>query len=62
MLLCISSGALEKASPVHPLNAGAPSSKLSTEDQTADPTQMRPEGGETDTPAADSQPQEMLTY
>ncbi|XP_042081334.1 uncharacterized protein mbpa isoform X1 [Haplochromis burtoni] len=50
----------EKASPVHPLNAGAPSSKLSTEDQTADPTPTRPKE-ETDTPAADSRPQEMLT-
>uniref|UniRef100_A0A3P8NCJ2 Myelin basic protein n=1 Tax=Astatotilapia calliptera TaxID=8154 RepID=A0A3P8NCJ2_ASTCA len=50
----------EKASPVHPLNAGAPSSKLSTEDQTADPTLTRPKE-ETDTPAADSRPQEMLT-
>uniref|UniRef100_A0AAZ1XPC2 Myelin basic protein n=1 Tax=Oreochromis aureus TaxID=47969 RepID=A0AAZ1XPC2_OREAU len=60
---CPDSSTWEKASPVHPLNAGAPSSKLSTEDQTADPTPMRPEEeGETDTPAADSQPQEMLTY
>ncbi|XP_013768015.1 uncharacterized protein mbpa isoform X2 [Pundamilia nyererei] len=57
---CPDSSTWEKASPVHPLNAGAPSSKLSTEDQTADPTPTRPKE-ETDTPAADSRPQEMLT-
>uniref|UniRef100_A0A3P8NCH2 Myelin basic protein n=1 Tax=Astatotilapia calliptera TaxID=8154 RepID=A0A3P8NCH2_ASTCA len=57
---CPDSSTWEKASPVHPLNAGAPSSKLSTEDQTADPTLTRPKE-ETDTPAADSRPQEMLT-
>lgn len=53
----------EKPSPVHPLNAGAPSSKLSAKDQTADSTPMgQDEGAETDLHSTDSQPQEMLTY
>ncbi|XP_023250660.1 uncharacterized protein LOC111645630 isoform X2 [Seriola lalandi dorsalis] len=47
-------------SPVHPPNAGAPSSKLSAEDQSTDPTPTtgRDEGGEADLHAAGSQPQE----
>lgn len=53
----------ETPSPVHPLNAGAPSSKLSAEDRTTDPTPTgRDEGGGTDLQAADSQPQETLTH
>ncbi|TDH03830.1 hypothetical protein EPR50_G00146270 [Perca flavescens] len=53
----------EKPSPVHPLNAGAPSSKLSAENHTTDPTPMGQDGGgETDLQAADSQPQETLTH
>lgn len=53
----------EIPSPVHPLNAGAPSSKLSAVDQTTDPTPTgRDEGGGTDLQAADSQPQEALTH
>ena len=61
----------ETPSPVHPLNAGAPSSKLSAEDQAADPTptgcdkeeeEEEEEEGGTDLQAADSQPQEMLTH
>ncbi|XP_010774748.1 uncharacterized protein mbpa isoform X6 [Notothenia coriiceps] len=55
----------EKISPVHPLNAGAPSSKLSAEEQTTGPPPMgeeEEEEGETDLQAADSQPQEMLTH
>lgn len=63
MLWCISSGALEIPSPVHPLNAGAPSSKLSAEDQTTDPTPMgQDKSGEQDLQAAESQPQEMLIH
>ncbi|XP_071060889.1 uncharacterized protein mbpa isoform X5 [Pseudochaenichthys georgianus] len=57
----------EKPSPVHPLNAGAPSSKLSAEEQTTDPPPMgeeeeEEEEGETDLQPADSQPQELLTH
>lgn len=57
----------ETPSPVHPLNAGAPSSKLSAEDQAADPTPTGRDKEEeeeegTDLQAADSQPQEMLTH
>ncbi|XP_051247527.1 uncharacterized protein mbpa isoform X1 [Dicentrarchus labrax] len=54
----------ETPSPVHPLNAGAPSSKLSAKDQTTDPTPtgQGEGGGGTDLQAADSQPQEMLTH
>uniref|UniRef100_A0AAQ4P8M7 Myelin basic protein n=2 Tax=Gasterosteus aculeatus aculeatus TaxID=481459 RepID=A0AAQ4P8M7_GASAC len=48
----------EKPSPVHPQNAGAPSSKPSAEDEAADPA-GRGEGGEQ---AADSQPPETLTH
>ncbi|XP_067351044.1 uncharacterized protein mbpa isoform X2 [Channa argus] len=60
---CPKSSTWEKASPVHPPNAGAPSSKLSAEDHTADPKPIgQDEGGETDRHAGDSQPQEMLTY
>ncbi|XP_059206209.1 uncharacterized protein mbpa isoform X2 [Centropristis striata] len=60
---CPGSSTWETPSPVHPLNAGAPSSKLAAEDQTTDPTPMGPDGGgETDLHAADSQPQEMLTH
>ncbi|XP_070840552.1 myelin basic protein isoform X1 [Chaetodon trifascialis] len=51
----------ETPSPVHPLNAGAPSSKLSAEEQATDPT-GQDEGGGTDLQAVDSQPQEMLTH
>lgn len=64
-----SSSQREIPSPVHPLNAGAPSSKLSAEDQTTDPTPTGQDeggggggGGGTDLQAADSQPQEMLTH
>ncbi|XP_072226882.1 uncharacterized protein mbpa isoform X5 [Leuresthes tenuis] len=55
---------LEKPSPAHPQNAGAPSFSLSAEDKTTDSTQMGPEekGGEKDLHAADSQPQNMLTH
>ncbi|KAF0024321.1 hypothetical protein F2P81_023123 [Scophthalmus maximus] len=55
----------EKPSPVHPLNAGAPSSELSAEDQTnADPAAAgRDDGGDAaDRRAADSQPPHMLTH
>lgn len=53
----------ETPSPAHPLNAGVPSSKLSAEDQTTDPTLTgQDEGGGTDLQAADSQPQEVLTH
>lgn len=53
----------EIPSPVHPLNAGAPSSKLSAEDQTTDPTPMgQDKSGEQDLQAAESQPQEMLIH
>ncbi|XP_062414397.1 uncharacterized protein mbpa isoform X5 [Pungitius pungitius] len=48
----------EKPSPVHPQNAGAPSSKPSAEDKAAEPA-GREEGEEQ---AADSQPLEMLTH
>jgi len=62
---CPDSSTWEIPSPVHPLNAGAPSSKLSAEDQTTDPKPMGQDeggGGGTDLHAADSQPQEMLTH
>ncbi|XP_041868526.1 uncharacterized protein mbpa isoform X1 [Melanotaenia boesemani] len=62
---CPESSTWEKPSPVHPQNAGAPSSKLTAEDQTTDPTPMGSEGvrgGKTDLHVADSQPQEMLTH
>lgn len=50
-------------SPVHPPNAGAPSSKLTTEDQAADPTPTgQEEGGGADLQTVDSQPQELLTH
>ncbi|XP_034455337.1 uncharacterized protein mbpa isoform X2 [Hippoglossus hippoglossus] len=60
---CPESSTWEKPSPVPPPNAGAPSSKLSAEDQTTDPMPTgRDEGGDTDQQAADSQPQETLTH
>lgn len=50
-------------SPVHPLNAGAPSSKVTTEDRAADPTPTeQEEGGGADLQTVDSQPQELLTH
>lgn len=59
---CPESSTWEKPSPVHPLNAGAPSSKLSAEGQTTDPMPTGQDEGEgNDLQAADSQPQEMLT-
>ncbi|KAM6974811.1 uncharacterized protein mbpa isoform 2-T2 [Tautogolabrus adspersus] len=62
---CPDSSTWETPNPAHPLNAGAPSSELSAEDQTTDPTPMGQEeeggGGGTDLQVADSQPQEMLT-
>ncbi|MEQ2245697.1 hypothetical protein ILYODFUR_030642 [Ilyodon furcidens] len=53
----------EKPSPVHPQNAGAPSSKLSVDHQSLDPTgpEEHQEQGEMDPQKLDSQPQEMLT-
>ncbi|XP_035476900.1 uncharacterized protein mbpa isoform X1 [Scophthalmus maximus] len=62
---CPDSSTWEKPSPVHPLNAGAPSSELSAEDQTnADPAAAgRDDGGDAaDRRAADSQPPHMLTH
>ncbi|KAM9383962.1 uncharacterized protein mbpa isoform 1-T1 [Pholidichthys leucotaenia] len=66
---CPDSSTWEKASPAHPPNAGAPSSKLSAEDQTTDPVPMGLKeeeegggGGEANLYSADSQPQEMLTH
>ncbi|XP_060915786.1 myelin basic protein isoform X2 [Labrus mixtus] len=67
---CPDSSTWETPSPAHPPNAGAPSSELSAEDQTTDPTPMGQEeegggggggGGGTDLQVVDSQPQEMLT-
>ncbi|XP_038123201.1 uncharacterized protein mbpa isoform X1 [Cyprinodon tularosa] len=56
-------GDQEKPSPVHPPNAGAPSSKLFVDHQSLEPTgpEDRREQGETDPQESDSQPQEMLT-
>ncbi|XP_044028347.1 uncharacterized protein mbpa isoform X2 [Siniperca chuatsi] len=60
---CPESSTWEKPSPVPPPNAGAPSSKLSTEDQSTDPTPTgQDKGGGKDLQAADSQPQKMLTH
>ncbi|XP_077936934.1 uncharacterized protein mbpa isoform X2 [Gasterosteus aculeatus] len=55
---CPRSSTWEKPSPVHPQNAGAPSSKPSAEDEAADPA-GRGKGGEQ---AADSRPPETLTH
>ncbi|XP_026156889.1 uncharacterized protein mbpa isoform X2 [Mastacembelus armatus] len=59
---CPESSTWEKPSPVHPLNAGAPSSKLSAKDKTTDLPMGEDERGETDLHTADSQPQEVLTH
>lgn len=62
---CPGSSTWETPSPVLPLNAGAPSSKL--QDPTTDPSmgpgeeEEKQEEGEADLHAADSQPQETLT-
>uniref|UniRef100_A0A3Q2PNB3 Myelin basic protein n=1 Tax=Fundulus heteroclitus TaxID=8078 RepID=A0A3Q2PNB3_FUNHE len=60
---CPGSSTWEKPSPVHPQNAGAPSSKLSVDQQSLEPTgpEEPQEQGETDLQEPDSQPQEMLT-
>ncbi|KAF3834291.1 hypothetical protein F7725_025495, partial [Dissostichus mawsoni] len=55
---CPESSTWEKPSPVHPLNAGAPSSKLSADEQTTDPPPMGEEEEEGETDLQDSQPQE----
>ncbi|CAJ1082969.1 uncharacterized protein mbpa isoform X2 [Xyrichtys novacula] len=65
---CPDSSTWETLSPAHPLNAGAPSSELSAEDQTTDSTTPMERdqegggvGGGADLQPADSQPQETLT-
>ncbi|XP_068188763.1 uncharacterized protein mbpa isoform X2 [Antennarius striatus] len=59
---CPDSSTWERPSPVHHLNAGAPSSEVSAEDQMTDPKPTgQDEGGGTDLQTAGSQPQEMLT-
>lgn len=52
----------EKPSPVHPQNAGAPSSKLSADLHCLDPTgPEQHQEGEADPQESDPQPQQMLT-